>query len=125
MNYLVSIHPHYCDEIFSGRKNFEVRSRIPRLNVDDVIFVYATAPISKVVGHFVVSGILQLPPMIAWESFKSYLQITPLDFGVYTQGLTQVFLIQIGKTFKYETPSTLSEFGIKSAPQWFVKLKDK
>lgn len=125
MKYLVSIHPHYCDEIFAGHKTFEVRSRIPRLNVDDVIYVYATAPISKVVGHFIVSGILQLPPMIAWEGYKSYLQITPLDFGIYTQGLSQVFLVQIGKTFKWETPSSLSEFGIKSAPQWFIKLKDK
>lgn len=124
MTYIVSIHPQYCDHIFAGRKTFEVRSRIPRLNVGDIIFVYATAPISKVVGYFEVSGVLQLPPMVAWEAFQSFLQITPADFGFYTQGLTQVFLVQIGRTYKYDPTISLSAYGLKSAPQWFVKLKD-
>ena len=54
---LLSIKPKFASLIFDGSKKFEYRKAIFKQNVTKVI-VYATAPVSMVIGEFTVEGIL-------------------------------------------------------------------
>lgn len=66
---LLSIHPEFADAIFDGRKHFEFRRVIFKECVDEIV-VYATAPISRVVGVFLVDDIYEGSPTELWEKTK-------------------------------------------------------
>lgn len=51
MNVILSIKPEYVSEIIAGRKRFEFRKAVFAKSVEKV-YIYASAPISKVVGEF-------------------------------------------------------------------------
>jgi len=56
MDIILSIKPIYADAIFRGDKFYEFRRKIWNLNnfnvKNDKIFVYSTAPVSKIIGEF-------------------------------------------------------------------------
>ena len=51
MNVILSIKPEYVAEIKAGRKGFEFRKTIFKEKVEKV-YIYASSPVSKVVGEF-------------------------------------------------------------------------
>ena len=51
MNVILSIKPEYVAEIKAGRKCFEFRKTIFKEKVEKV-YIYASSPVSKVVGEF-------------------------------------------------------------------------
>ena len=64
----MAIHQRYADAIMDGEKRVEFRKR--RLADDiEVVWVYATAPISKVVGHFSIDEVVQGTPQDIWDRF--------------------------------------------------------
>ena len=66
---LMPIHPEYVERIFDGTKRFEFRRRLAGKPVPRII-VYATAPVSAVVGEVELLGMLSAPPDELWEQTK-------------------------------------------------------
>lgn len=122
---LLSIKPQFVESIFSGSKQFEFRRRIfKNRNVKKVV-IYATSPISKVVGEFEIDEIIESEIPSLWEETKSYSGIQRSYFDSYFDGLETGYAIRIGKVKKYERPLELqSDLNIKHAPQFFIYLKD-
>lgn len=118
---LLSIKPEYVERIFNGSKKFEFRKHLPQKNVERIV-VYSTDPVQRVVGEVDVLGTLTMKPSPLWETTKTTAGISRAKYRAYFQGCTTAYAFQLGQTYIYDTPKTLEEMGINSAPQSFVYL---
>jgi predicted transcriptional regulator len=126
MRVLMSIKPEYVAKIFSGEKQWEyrkVRYKNPDINT---IIMYASAPISKVVGEFEVNRFITCDtPNILWNLTGSWGGIPAEDFLDYFAYRKIGYAIRIGKVTRYDKPRPLSDYGIKRPPQNFMYLKEE
>jgi len=107
--------------ILRGDKQFEFRKTGFKRQVD-VVVMYATSPVQKVVGEFDVSCILDDDPSNLWEQTKSAAGIDKAGFFDYFAGKDRGYAISIGQVRSYEEPLDLGKhFGIRP-PQSFVYL---
>ena len=121
---LLSIKPQFVKSIFSGSKQFEFRRRIFKdRNVKRVI-IYATAPISKVVGEFEIDEIIETEIPRLWERTEKYSGIPKSYFEAYFDGLETGYALKIGKVKEYSYPLELqTDFNVKSPPQFFMYIR--
>lgn len=63
---LISIHPEHVDKIVSGEKKLEFRRRWTSRSVS-TLFIYATAPIQRIVGFAKIARIIQGTPYQLWR----------------------------------------------------------
>lgn len=63
---LISIHPEYADKIISGAKKLEFRRRWTARSVE-TLFIYATAPVQRIVGFAKVARVTQGTPTQLWR----------------------------------------------------------
>ncbi|WP_199906914.1 hypothetical protein [Aeromicrobium chenweiae] len=118
----MSIHPQYAAGILDGTKRVEFRKRPIAVDVTHVV-VYATAPVSAVVGAFTVVGQHTLPPRMLWQQFKEVAGIGRDDFMAYYSGRRAGTGIAVGGVFHAEAPIGLWEdLGIARPPQSFQYL---
>ncbi|MBN9619395.1 MAG: ASCH domain-containing protein, partial [Actinobacteria bacterium] len=85
---LMSIHPEYADAILAGTKKVEFRKRPIADDVTHVI-VYATAPVSAIVGAFTVENQATAAPSNLWRRFAKVGGITRHGFFSYFADRTQ------------------------------------
>jgi predicted transcriptional regulator len=122
---LLSIKPQFAERIFNGSKRFEFRRKVFRDRSVTKIVVYATAPVSRVIGEFEIEDILELEPEHLWEKTKEHSGIPKAYFDTYFCGRVTGYAIKIGKTRKYETPLELeAAFNVKRPPQSFIYVND-
>lgn len=120
---LLSIKPEFVNRIFDGSKHFEFRRKIFKNRSVTRIVVYATAPVSKVVGEFEIDGIIETEIPKLWKQTKKNSGIQKKFFDAYFSGLDTGYAIRIGKVKKYDEPLELmSNYNIKHPPQFFVYL---
>jgi predicted transcriptional regulator len=83
----------------------------------DSILIYSTAPVMKVVAEVEVTGIIEDTPQNVWKQ-------TACAAGVdkYYQGKTNAVAYALGSITRYGEPLSLSDFGVKFAPQSFVYM---
>ncbi len=120
---LLSIKPEYTVRIFNHTKQYEFRKRIPQKPITRVI-VYSSDPEQRVVGEFEVLETIKMKPSPLWETTKKVAGITRAKYREYFHGCNVAYAFKIGKTVLYETPKTLKEYGICSAPQSFYYLDE-
>lgn len=119
---LLSIHPEFADAIFDGRKHFEFRRVIFKEKVEEVV-VYATAPISQVVGSFRIADIYRGTPKELWEVTKSVAGVSKKKFDDYFKDKDHAFAIKIAEATRFENPKPLSLFLPSNyAPQSFCYI---
>lgn len=120
---LLSIKPQFVESIFEGSKQFEFRRRIFKNREVKRIVIYATAPVSKVVGEFEIEEIIETEIPELWKKTKKYSGIQKKFFDSYFVGLETGYAIKIGNVKVYDEPLELqSNFNVKRPPQFFVYL---
>jgi len=123
MNVLLSIKPCYVDEILKGNKRYEFRRLIFKNKKVKRIYIYATAPVSKIIGSFTVKKIIQASPIELWRQCKDAAGISRKDFFEYFKGTKEAYAIQIGSVEHFDVPvdphSAIEDF---TAPQSFFYL---
>lgn len=124
MKILLSIKPEYAEKIFQGQKKYEYRKRIFKRTDVNVVIVYATKPIGKVIGEFEIDEILEDDPIAIWEQTKKYSGIDKEDYLKYFGANKKGFALSIKNTIIYQKSLELSELDskIKSAPQSFMYI---
>lgn len=118
---LISINPTFVDEIISGEKRFEYRTKVAKRGVTQLI-IYCTFPTMKVLAEADVDGVIALPPAELWEKTKGQSGITKEFFDSYFKGRKIAYAYRLGKVTKYENGKPLSAFGCSYAPQSFIYL---
>lgn len=118
----MSIKPAYANAIFRGDKRFEFRRAIFRREVD-VVVVYTTSPVSRVVGEFDVEDVISDSLEALWSRTKHSAGIEKRLFFDYFSGREAGYAIAIGAIRLYRKPLDLAlTFGVHP-PQSFLYLK--
>jgi predicted transcriptional regulator len=115
----MSIHPQYANGILAGTKRVEFRKRPIADDVTHVI-VYATAPVSAVVGAFTVKAQHTQNPRTLWRHVRDVAGIAWADFIAYYADRTAGTGIAVGQVLQAPQPMCLrTQLGIDRPPQSF------
>lgn len=119
---LISIHPEYAEAILSGEKRVEFRKKPIAQDVTHVV-LYATRPVSAVVGVFTVDGQQIGSPDSLWDRFSDVAGIDRTRFEDYFSSHTTGAGICVGDVYRACRQLPLNEaLGITRAPQSFQYL---
>jgi predicted transcriptional regulator len=121
MNVIMSIRPTFCKLILDGQKRYEYRKRVFNRSDVDKVYIYASKPISKVVGYFTIKRIICDSPSMVWDMTHREGGIKKKQFNDYFKGRNLAHAIEIDEVVKFDTPidprEVIKDF---TAPQNFT-----
>lgn len=120
---LMSINPKHVDNILAGTKKFEYRKNKCKEKIDSII-IYSTSPIMKVVAEVEVKDVIEDTPQMVWSMTRTAAGIDKSFFDRYYLGRDIAVAYVLGEVRKFSVPKYLADYGIKSAPQSFVYVKE-
>jgi len=118
---LISINPEHVENILNGIKKYEYRKIAAKQDISSII-IYETTPVKRIVAEAEIVEVLMLSPEELWKRTKDASGISKKFFDKYFQGREIAYAYKLGKVKKYKTPKTLTDYGVKSAPQSFVYI---
>ena len=124
MKVILSIKPHFAEKIFDGSKKFEFRRSIFTNPNVKIVIVYASAPVSKIIGEFEIEEILynEIDPLWCVTQYDS--GISRDFYFSYFAGKDYGFALKIKKAKKYKTFYSIRErFGLLP-PQSFAYVRE-
>lgn len=92
---LFSIQPEFTAKIMAGSKTVEVRRRFSRKWEGKVAAVYATSPVTALVGQVNIGKVHRAKPSTIWAKFGSRIGCSADYFAEYVAGCDQVFAIEL------------------------------
>lgn len=121
MTVLLSIKPEFAWLIFDGTKKFEYRKTIFKRKVEKVV-VYASSPISKVIGEFTIEEVLFDDLSELWDKTQHHSGISEQFFYSYFTDKEKGYAIKIRDFTIYEDPQSLHDIYGVHPTQSFVYL---
>lgn len=120
MEWACTVKRKYFDAIKDGRKGYEVRKRVPKINLGDVIFICCKNEVLRCR----VAGVLTLEKERAWFLYAHKMCIEKKLFDKYLLNIENVSLIKL-HVLKVVVGDELAEFRsvVGKNPQWFCKVK--
>lgn len=122
MKVILSIKPQFAEKIFDGSKRFEFRRNIFKNQNVKTVVVYASSPISMVIGEFEIEKIFQKELDDLWDLTNEFSGITKEYFDEYFIGKDKGFAIKVKKTRRYSKPKDIQKEFKKVPPQSFTYL---
>lgn len=105
---ILSLKPRYVDLIFGGTKGFEYRRVRPNLERGDDVVIYASSPVSAVVGYFSVSEMLEATPRELWEQSHEHAGLSRNEFEKYFAEALAGVAIRVDHCCHFDEPLPLS-----------------
>lgn len=121
---LISIHPEYAEKILTGEKTYELRRRLP-LEKPDRMVIYATAPVSAVVGAAEVEDMIDLPLTELWKRVRKSAFVTLDEFHEYFRPQDRGKAFVLRNPVRFPSPVPVAEYGIKRPPQSWQYLSEE
>ena len=123
MKILLSIKQYYAEKIFSGEKKYEFRKILPRRIKVSTVVIYATKPVGKVVGEFVIDSFITETPSKLWIITKKHSGVSKKTYNQYFKGRKKAHAIVVKQVIRYETPFALNHLSHHlPAPQSFYYI---
>jgi predicted transcriptional regulator len=120
---LLSIKPRFANAILEGTKTFEFRRSIFRSATVSKIIIYASSPVSRVIGEFMIDGILALEPKKLWEVTAKGAGVNREFFDDYFRGREIGYALKVRCPRRYAKHLTLGDHcGLLRPPQSFCYL---
>ncbi len=104
---LMSIKPRYSEKILSGAKTVELRRVCPRLEVGDLVMVYASGPRMALVGCFEVAGIVSGTPEAIFKKHGKAAAVSREVFDAYFDGADTAHAILISRAWSLREEAEL------------------
>ncbi len=104
MRVLLSIKPQFAQSIFSGSKKFEFRKRTFAQGRVGTAIVYASSPISGIVGEFDIDDVIEGTPSDVWQKTMAGAGIDRDYFDEYFHGCQKAFALVVGSVREYDAP---------------------
>lgn len=101
MNVILSIKPEFVEKIFSGEKKYEYRKVLFKRKVDTV-YIYASRPVSKIVGEFKIEEVICNTPENIWKLTKEQSGVTKKFFDKYYKEKDKGVALKIKECKEYE-----------------------
>ena len=105
---LLSIKPHFVEQIFAGTKTVELRRVRPRVVANDLVVVYASGTQKALVGAFLVADVHSKSPKSLWRQFRTNTGLTKAEFDAYFEGVDVGFAIEVAQSWRLSEPVSLS-----------------
>lgn len=123
MNAILSIKPQFVEEIVAGRKKYEFRKKGFKEHVGKV-YIYASSPVCRIVGEFVLGNILEGNPNEIWAKTSKVAGITREYFDEYYINKDLAYALEI-KSFKpYREPiNPYTHFSRFTPPQSYCYIE--
>lgn len=99
-NAIISIRPKFAEAILTGSKSVELRRRIPALDIDTRLWIYATRPTAAIIGSVIVANVFRASPAWIWRKYSSQTAITRREFDIYFEGATEAIAICLQKAVR-------------------------
>ena len=124
MNVILSIKPCFCNSIFKRLKLYGYRKKVFKCLDVDKVYIYASKPISKIVGYFTIKRIISDTPSMIWSQTHEYGGISKKLYLDYFNSHDVAHAIEIDEVVKLDTPIDPKEV-IKdfTAPQNYCYLE--
>lgn len=106
---LLSIHPRFAEGILAGVKRVELRRRLPRVETQDAVVMYATVPTKAIVGSFTVESVARLPLRALWRRVRDNAGVTRAEYLDYFDGVAEGVGIFVGNVEEFNRPVPLAE----------------
>jgi predicted transcriptional regulator len=121
---LMAIKPEYAEAILDGRKTVEFRKAMLPDNVETV-YLYATAPVKRVVGCFESDHQFSSTPRDVWELYGDNGACTKESYDKYFKGCLKAVAIHISRVFKCDPFDPRAVRGAKWIPpqSWYYIYK--
>jgi predicted transcriptional regulator len=103
MNVLLSIRPKYVEKIINGEKKYEFRKSPFRREVDE-IWIYATSPIKRIIGSFVIGKTIEDVPESLWRNLDGSSGMTEEDFFRFFKDKDIGFAFEIKSLKLFDAP---------------------
>lgn len=113
---LLSIKPQYARQILAGTKKVEYRKQSPKDSDVKHVLVYQSNDIMKVVGEFIIDGIIEGTPQQVWEQTHEVGGISKRDYFAYFEGIDKAYAFKISQLVVFDNPLSLEEIGVRRAP---------
>ena len=123
MNVILSIKPCFCASIFKGLKLYEYRKKVFKHSDVNKVYVYASKPISKIVGYFTIKRIIEDSPSMIWSQTHEHGGITKKQFQEYFQGHSVAHAIEIDEVVKINPINPKEVIKGFTAPQNYCYLE--
>lgn len=120
---LLAIRPEYVRRIFNGSKTYEFRKRLAKEDCD-VLLIYCTAPISKVVGTARIAERMADTPEGLWNKTKDAAGISREAFMDYFKNSPTAYAYKLEEIEEFANTRELKSYGVTAAPQSFVYIED-
>lgn len=118
-NIILPIKPVFADQILSGEKKYEYRKRLCKKEVKK-IYIYATAPIKKIIGEVGVVNKISMDKEKLWQETQKYAGVTKKFYDQYFEHQDCAYAYRLGEVKQYRFPVALDSIGIEYVPQSFI-----
>ena len=116
---ILPIKPVFADKILSGEKKYEFRKKLCSKDIDK-IYIYATAPVKKIIGEVKVKNKLGMDKEALWKQTQLGAGISKAFFNAYFQKQNYACAYEIGEAMRYNVPISLESLGINYVPQSYI-----
>lgn len=122
MFYIMSIRSSYANQIISGKKTVEIRRALVHMKKGDKVAIYATLPVAKIIGFYIVNQVIYDKPEMIWKQYQKEMCISHDIFVEYTAKKDKLSAIMILSVKKVDGKA-LSEIAI-SIPQSYKRITE-
>ena len=106
---LLSIKPKYAEQILSGIKLVEIRRRFSDRWIGSRVVIYASRPLSALLGEATITNVTNASPIDVWNRFGKNLGCSLEELLAYSGSLNQISAVELGHVIPYRAPVTLSQ----------------
>lgn len=119
---LLSIKPVYASLILEGLKWWEFRKKAPCVAPSTRVYIYATFPVSKIVGYFTLGDVIGGDVANIYQRTYMHACLSLITLQKYALGYSRIYAWQVVCPRRFDTPKTLEEFGLKRPPQSYCYI---
>lgn len=84
---LMSLAPRHAENIFSGRKQVELRRRTMHIAPGTTVWIYVKVPVGSIIGRVMIRGVHASSPAALWRRFGSVSGLSRSEFFDYFNGV--------------------------------------
>lgn len=122
---MITVHKGFVKSFLEGEKDIELRTRVPKaLRPGDIVLVAQSGTHNKVVMRMSVLSVIKMGPGEMFAKYWRGIQVNYFAYDDYTRKHEWVYGIRVKDVMKMEGELHTSDFGIKTAPQWFREVKN-
>jgi predicted transcriptional regulator len=126
---VMSVKPKYAERLLAGAKVIEIRKRFSKKWLGCKAILYASQPVSALVGEATINSITFGPPDEVWTRFESNIGCTRAEFEAYAASRDELCAIEMTNVLPYLAPVPLDQISSLlrqhlTPPQSYCEVKD-